>query len=181
MAIYEGKDKNGKLKRSFKLINNMDVANLYKLNIEKNKVIPKTDVETGYLIKHVIKKGISVILLQTENEEFDYNNQKWINDRIYIITGIDKDGIKLCYNKEARSTTDLIKYMIDKINKYNQANNITDKNGVIKKSKLTSPKGGDVIGKYKNFPYIKIKPNAFFAKVENVDFNITSTGKIEKC
>ena len=41
-------------------------------------------------------------------------------------------------------------------------------------------KGGKNIDNYKQFPWIKIGVNNFDCLVENIDFKITPTGKIEK-
>jgi CRISPR-associated endonuclease Csn1 len=70
--------------------------------------------------------------------------------------------------------------MNDVINFKNIENNVFDKSGIPKKSKLTTPKGGDVIGNFKEFPYIKIQPNNFYALLEGKDFKLTEWGEIVK-
>ena len=38
-------------------------------------------------------------------------NNHELGQRLYVIRGLDKDGIKLYYHQEARPTTDVIKFM----------------------------------------------------------------------
>lgn len=185
------------------LLNNLDAALLNKafgnIDILKddkafiNKVmqsnLPK-DIKNKFWnispeddLKYIIKKGLSVFLLKQE-DEIDHFLDKPIEllySRYYTVEGIDDDGIKLYHNSDARTKTDVLKYMNDVINQYNVENNLRDKNGNIKTSKLTSPKGGDVIDRYKEFPYIKIKPNNFNALIESVHFKINPIGQVIKC
>ena len=69
------------------------------------------------------------------------------------------------------------------LNDFFLKNNIEDDKGKIRKikeSKLTTPKGGDVIDNHKKFPYIKFKVSNFDALIEGIDFNISSIGEIKK-
>lgn len=161
-----------------------DAGEYYKVSNKGHRkiypLVPETNKDTGYPLKLILLKNQTVLLLREYEEEPQLDNKEWLNERMYIIKGIDEDGVKLYYNKEARMTTEVIKHMNDVINKFNKENNIIDKKGNIKESKLTSPKGGDVIGKYKEFPYIKFKPNGFNALVEGIDFEITTTGEIKQ-
>jgi len=134
-------------------------------------------------IKYLLNKGLSVFLIKDKDELENFFDEsiEFLNSRYYTVEGIDDDGIKLFHNSDARAKTDVLKYMNDIIDQYNLENNLRDKNGNIKISKLTSPKGGDVIDKYKEFPYIKIKPNNFNALIEGVHFRISPIGQIIKC
>lgn len=51
---------------------------------------------------------------------------------------------------------------------------------IVKESKLSTPKGGDVIDKAELFPYVKFKPSNFNGLVEGIDFKISSLGKITR-
>jgi CRISPR-associated endonuclease Csn1 len=236
LAIYEGKNNKNKTVRESILLNNIQAGDYFRIGSKKKRVedhydiVPEYYPETKYPIKYLLKKSQNVILLNNPDEDVFWNNQDWLKNRLYIITGIDEDGIKMYYHQEARATTDVIKFMnniidnnkfeelipefslidnvnleelfqqlndpennkkdfFDKINKllndYYSNNNITDPKGNIKKfklseSKLTSPKGGDVVDKYYDFPYIKFKPNGFHGLIENVHFKFDIIGRIIK-
>ncbi|MBL4651339.1 MAG: hypothetical protein JKY53_00530 [Flavobacteriales bacterium] len=242
MAIYEGVDKKGNIKRASELVNNIEAGEYYKLSNKKGRIevdielVPHKHLETGYQLLQknskpfIIKKGCSAILLNDNEEQAEWENQKWLKERLYVVSGIDEDGIKLNYHQEARAGTDVITYMNEIINfqkfeelipelseiegvdienfksnfnnvgikkkeffkklqetlnSHYKENNIIDEKGNIKavkakESGLTTPKGGGVVGKYKEFPYVKFKPNGFYGLLEGVDFKITPTGKIEK-
>tara|TARA_R110001592_G_scaffold36893_6_gene123632 strand:- start:3229 stop:8091 length:4863 start_codon:yes stop_codon:yes gene_type:complete len=242
MAIYEGKNEKGKIERAYELVNNIDAGEYYKLSNKKDRkekninLVPEKHIETDFPLIYqnskpfIIKKGISAIILSDNDECVEWENQNWLKNRLYVLSGIDKDGIKLNHNQEARMGTDTIKFMNDIIDKQKLENvipellkiknlsidsikedfvnpeikrkdffsslqktindsykeyNIADNKGKIKtiklkESSLTTPKGGNVIDNYKSFPYIKFKSSGFYAKIENIDFKITPTGKIAK-
>ena len=95
------------------------------------------------------------------------------------------DSIKADFVNPEIKRKDFFSTLQKIINDYYKENNIADNKGKVKtiklkESGLTTPKGGDVIDNYKSFPYIKLKPSGFYAKIENIDFKITPTGKIVK-
>ncbi len=240
MVVYEGLDKKGKVARAYELINFLDAGNFYKLKNKKERkngnlsLIPEKHLELGYNILKsnnkplILKKGLSVILYKNQIDELDFSNTNSLINRLYKITGLDDDGIKLVYNLNARKSTENISYMNEIINeqklyevkddldalglwnqiffdfknqtikrtdffknlntllnKYYKENGVFDSKGKIKEVKikqsgLTTPKGGNVIDNFKEFPYIKFKVNNFNALVEGFDFNISSTGKIKR-
>ena len=238
MAIYEGLDKKGNTERAFELINYMDAGYYYKLKSKNERrkniisLIPEKHLETGFnLLKSnnkpiILKKGLNVILYKNEKEEINFNNPNSIIKRLYKISGLDKDGIKLTYCVSAKGSTENIAYMNDVINeqklfqirseienlglwdnifsdfkndnikkavffkslndllnKHYLENNVYDSKGLIKKVKfkesgLTTPKGGDVIDNFKDFPYIKFKASNFNALIEGIDFKILPSGRV---
>ncbi|WP_376777405.1 type II CRISPR RNA-guided endonuclease Cas9 [Flavobacterium covae] len=239
MAIYEGLDIKGKSERAFELINYLDAGFYYKsknINERKNAIIslvPEKHLETGFnLLKSngkpiILKKGLNVILYKEKKEEIDFNNNSVIK-RLYKISGLDKDGIKLTYAVSALGSTENIAYMNNVINKqklfqfkkdieeigiwesiysdfknenikksiffkklndllneHYSKNDIYDSAGIIKKIKikesgLTTPKGGNVIDNFNDFPYIKFKASNFNALIEGIDFKVLPSGKIQK-
>lgn len=129
MAIYEAKGKGDKVLRAYEIVNNIDAGDFYKLSKYKDReedniaLIPELHIETGFPLKHqnskplIIKKGQSCIILKDESDSVDWNDKNWLNSRLYIITGIDKDGIKLSHHQDARAGTDALKFMNDVINR----------------------------------------------------------------
>lgn len=162
MAIYEGTDETGEIKRNFELINMYDAAEYFKLSNSNHRkehpIVPPT--KDGLPLKTVIKKGMMILLYdKSPNEIWDLEESER-QQRFYEIVQLDTEssGIKLMYHQEARIRPEVTKHMGLK----------------------TGQKGGKNIGKYKAFPYIKISVKQFDALIQGVDFIISSTGKIQK-
>jgi len=164
MAIYEIKDENGKIKRSCKLVNMLEAGQYYKLSNKKHRklypIVPEKNIENEYSLKYILTKGLMVLLYEKHPEKIWEISDKERLTRLYEITQLDTEQscIKLLYHQEAREKNKITKYMGLK----------------------SGMKGGKNIGKFKEFPWIKIGPNDFDALVEGFDFNITPTGKIKK-
>jgi len=164
MAIYEGKDKKGKVKRSSELINMLDAGKLLKLKRENNstnEIVSKIDKKTNYPLKYVLTKGKMVLLYENTPEEIWEISDNERLERLFEITQLDRAkgaGIKLLYHQESREKKKITVFMGLKV----------------------GMKGGKNIGKHKQYPWIKIGHNSFDALVEGYDFNITPTGRIEK-
>jgi CRISPR-associated endonuclease Csn1 len=164
MAIYEIKDENGKIKRICKLVNMLEAGQYYKLSNKKYRklypIVPEKNIENEYSLKYILIKGLMVLLYEKCPENIWEMSDKERLTRLYEITQLDTEQscIKLLYHQEAREKKEITKYMGLK----------------------SGMKGGKNIGKFKEFPWIKIGPNAFDALVEGFDFNITPTGKIIK-
>ena len=154
MVIYEGKDKKGNLKRSFKLINNMEVArNLEKQNNER--IIPNT-IEIGRKSKTilnkkgVLKKGVLVIFYENNPDEIWKLTIEEVRKRLYKIIAFENDGrIQFRFHQEAQPDGDL--------NKSSSINFETPN------EKLRLSLGNCNI------------------LIQNTDFKFSKTGKIEKC
>ncbi|MFV0345370.1 MAG: type II CRISPR RNA-guided endonuclease Cas9 [Bacteroidales bacterium] len=231
MGIFEGKDKKGKILRDSVILNNLEGVSLLKDSSRKNLSFNEKEELNKLLdndnmrLTYILKQGMMVLLYKESPDEVWDLTKEQIKNRLYVIRGLDKDGIKLYFHNEARLTTDVIKRMNDKINTdyfeslaldLKQTQKILAEKGIklksekdinpnaikkedvykilgvnnielistkdiqpfIKTSKLTTPKGGDVIDKGADFPYVKFKPSNFNALVEGVDFKITPLGKI---
>ena len=164
MAIYEGKNKKGILKRSSELINMLDAGKLLKLkrsSNDKNKeIVSELDEKTNYPLKYVLTKGKMVLLYEnTPKEIWELSDNERL-ERLFEITQLDKEGngIKLLYHQEAREKKKITAFMGLKV----------------------GMKGGKNIGEHKKFPWLKIGHNAFDALVEGYDFKITSLGEVVK-
>lgn len=165
MAIYEGLDKKGKLKRDFELVNNIDAGEYYKLSNKKhrenNDLVPNPHLKSGLPLKYILKKGIMVLMYDKNTDEiWELSDNQKLN-RLYEITQLDTEKyaeIKLLHHQEARAKKEITKFM-------------GLKNGM---------KGGKNLDSHRMFPWIKIGYTTFDCIVENIDFKITPTGKIEK-
>jgi len=163
MAIYEGENKKSILKRSSELINMLDASKLLKLkrsNHSRKEIVSEFDGKTNYPLKYVLTKGKMVLLYENSPEEIWELSDAEKLERLFEITQLDKEGngIKLLFHQEAREKKKITAFMGLKV----------------------GMKGGKNIGEHKEFPWIKIGPNAFDALVEGYDFKITPLGKIEK-
>lgn len=183
MALYEGKDSKGAVDRVGMLINTLDAGSYYKLSNKEQRdeypLAPLNHLENGFSFQCLLTKGQMVLLYNKMPDEIWESEEKWM-ERLYTITGLDDDGIKLMHHIEARGSTKVIAHMNDVITQQNFKEEKIDKEGKPKQSKLTTPKGGSVIGKFKEFPYVKFKPNGFNALLEGIDFQLTISGKIER-
>ncbi len=235
MAIYDGTDAKGMVKRDYKLINNLEGGDFFKKST-KDTLLPQnkhtindlinSGLDDDVTIKYVLKQGQSALLYTESPDELWEMNNHELGQRLYVIRGLDKDGIKLYYHQEARPTTDVIKFMNEVIDtgyrneckidtkktssllkslgikisdkeintiakesngKYLVLNNdgetlatLDEIDSLLKTSKLSTPKGGDVIGRKDEFPYIKFKAGNFKALVEGVDFELDTLGQITR-
>lgn len=169
LAIYEGEDEKGKFGRAYKIANNLMASTGY--------IFPETLGKMDLMA--TVQNGQLVLLYKESKDELVQLSKERLGERLFIIKGIDDDGIKLYFHQEARMTTQVIAFMNEVITEQNRVNGIVDKNGKIKQSKLTTPKGGDVIGRYAEFPYVKFKPSNFNALLEGRDFRLNVLGEIE--
>ncbi len=238
MVIYQNPENPSK--RAYELIKNIDAGHYFRRSRQKDRkkgiiqLYHSSHYETGWPILNVkgkdllIKKGMKIILLRTIDESPQFEDQNWINSRLYIVTGFDDDGIKLMHHQEARPRTEVIKHMNLVINKSNllagldflgknqvlsdiinyfkrelerdnidfqplfkkmieEIKNIANTNDPeikkliksLKPSKLTTPKGGDVVGRCKDFPYVKFKVSNFNGLFEKIHFLISEDGNIQ--
>ncbi len=169
MAIYESKDKKGKIKRDFNVINNHEAGEMFKSsnkNVKlENHLIPSTkiigDLELPF--KAIIKTGTMVILWENNPKEIWDLKTIELRKRFYKIVGISTNRVKsgakyynygniiLRHNQEATRASDLKTYD----------------------------------GKFKSDErYIgqrKLSHKQFNALIEGIDFKLTPLGKIEKC
>jgi CRISPR-associated endonuclease Csn1 len=161
MAIYEGVDEKGKLKRSNLLINNLEAARFYKKSNIENKMYPialEKD-KNGAPLKYILNKGKMVLIYdETPSELLEMDNLQLL-ENLFQITQIDVEAssIKLLHHSEAREKKAITLFMGLK----------------------SGMKGGKNLGDYKIFPWIKISVNNFDCLVEDYDFAISATGKIK--
>lgn len=119
MAIYEGVDKKGKIKRSYECINNINAGLYYKLSSREFRqnydIVPNPDDKTGLKLKYLLKKGIMVLFYRENIEEIFELKKNEINKRLYKLVKFDAQG-RLTFRPhfEARQASELIEsYNID--------------------------------------------------------------------
>ena len=186
IAMYESQTNTEKTIRDYRIVNLLDAAEYFKKSNSSHRenypIVEDVIYQNEFELKHKfnLKTGMKVIILKNNEQDINFADISWLHSRLYVVRGIDADGIKLYHHQEARQTTDVIKHMNEVINRKNISNNILDKNGKIKISKLTTPKGGDMFDKFKDFSYIKFKVSNFNALIEGVDFIISDLGNIKQ-
>ena len=157
LVIYEGTDNKNKISRESELIGNLDVGMYYRLSNKKERglypLFPQNSLKNNLPVKYLLKKGLFVLLWENSPEEIWDLNPTQLVQRLYKITQLDTEGqcIKLLYHQEARPGT-----------------------------LIGQPKGGKLIGEFREKPKIKLSPNQFDALVEGYDFKISIDGIIEK-
>lgn len=110
IAIYEG-EKNGKIKRDFEIVNNLDAVALSKDG--SNSIIP--DRKNGYLLKNLLKVGTMVLLYENTPEEIYESDQSNLSKRLYKVIGFSTLNVSansygriyFKHHMDARSSTEL--------------------------------------------------------------------------
>jgi len=160
MAIYEGLDKKGNVKRSCLLINMFEAGKYFKLsnNDKINYPIAPEKDENELPLKYILTKGKMVLMYDKSPDEFSEMSENKVLERLFQITQLDVEGscIKLLHHQEAREKKVITEFMGLKI----------------------GMKGGKNLGEHKNFPWIKISENSFDCLVQDYDFTISASGKI---
>ncbi|MHB1105829.1 MAG: type II CRISPR RNA-guided endonuclease Cas9 [Lutibacter sp.] len=124
MAIYEGLDKKGNIKRSFESVNYMDAGAYYKLSNKFNNddsLVPLQHLKTQLPLKYEVKKGDLVLFYKENKAEL---NEIAINDlgkRLYKVIGFEGDGrIQFRHHKTAMQQSSsnkeeltIVKFMVD--------------------------------------------------------------------
>ncbi|MFW6275839.1 MAG: type II CRISPR RNA-guided endonuclease Cas9, partial [bacterium] len=174
MAIYEGKDAKGKIKRDFQLLNNLEAGEFFKYSVQKDlksqnlnrlqNLIPEKKVQGKLQLpfKAFLKIGTMIILWEKLPEEIWDLSISEINKRLYKVVGMSVNRIKsgtkfyefgnivLRHNKEASAASEL-----------------KTQDGEFKfDEKYTAQR--------------KLSHNQFNALIEGVDFKLTPLGNIEK-
>lgn len=119
LAIYEGEDQKGKIKRDFELINNLN-AGILKNEINQKdgtiKFVPDYHRISNLPIKQILKIGTMVILWADSPSEVKNLPISEIGKRLYKVTGLSSitiqnkyrfGVIKLKHHREARPSTKL--------------------------------------------------------------------------
>ena len=157
LAIYEGLDSNGRLKRAFKLVSNLEAANFYRRSNLSEKGIhhivnPQKD---GYPLKYQLKIGTMVLLYENNPEEVWQLNQQGLQKRLYKVLRLgihsaNSIAITLIHHQEARPSSDI------------------------------KPKNGAYLSNEEFRPGIKMLHTQFKALVAGIDFELNDLGEITR-
>ena len=102
MAIYEGVDAKGKIKRSFQIVNNLEAAKFYNGKTNRYDLVPQSD-SNDYPLKYILRTGTMVLFYENNPEELYECSRAELSKRLYKVTGMAADGrIKFTYHQEAR-------------------------------------------------------------------------------
>lgn len=152
IAIYEGLDKKGKVKRSFETINLMDAGQYFKLSNkdfrDEYDIVTNPHDKTGLPLKYIMKKGLMVLFYKERPQELMELSIKDLNARLYKLSKFDAQG-RLTFRThfEARQASELKEiYSVD----------------------FEKP-----------FEQIRLQVSKLDMMVEGYDFKISSTGKID--
>lgn len=159
LAIYEGKDKKGKPKRTFELVSNFEAAQYFKVSADRSvrsDLVPLTDTN-GFQLKCILKTGTMVLFYENSPAELYDCSRKELTTRLYKVTGFST--LTVSSNSYGRLTL-----------KHHQearpAGELKAKNGVWTTNE-----------EYR--PVISLLHTQFNAYVEGYDFELTVTGEIK--
>ncbi|MCM1151381.1 MAG: CRISPR-associated protein Csn1 [Alistipes sp.] len=160
MALYEGTDRQGKTKRSFEIVSNLEAAQYFKASADRAArpdLVPRTDANE-YPRKYILKTGTMVLFYENSPEELFECTQAELTKRLYKVTGMSTLKLQQKYfygtltfrhHQEARPAGDL-------------------------KAKDGAWKSGE---EYR--PVIRILHTQFNAYVEGYDFELTVAGELK--
>lgn len=117
MAIYEGADRQGKTKRSFEIVSNLEAARYFKASADRTArpdLVPLTD-RNGYPLRYILKTGTMVLFYENSPEELYDCSQKELVKRLYKVTGFSTLTVSnnsygrftLKHHQEARAAGEL--------------------------------------------------------------------------
>lgn len=116
MGIYVGKNKNGKEKRDFELINLLDAVEYYNSGVSAQGIdILPTESKNGYPLRWKLKIGTMVLLYEETPEEIYELDEAGLCKRFYKVTGMSSMVVNGCnygilsllFHQEARSAKDV--------------------------------------------------------------------------
>lgn len=160
MAIYEGTDNKGKLKRSFKIVSNIEAVRYFKASTDKKlqmDLVPHSD-EVGNPLKCILKTGTMVLFYEKTPQELRECSQQDLVKRLYKVSGMSTLVVQKKYAYGALS----FKHHLEA----RPAGELKVKNGQWK------------IGEEYR-PIIGMNHTQLQAYIEGYDFDLTVDGKIE--
>jgi CRISPR-associated endonuclease Csn1 len=175
MAIYEGIDKKGNIKRDFEVVNRIDAGQFFKFSVQKvlkpqglgfvENLVPnnKTDKNIDLQLKAILKIGKLVILWEKSPDEIWELANFEIRKRLYKIIGLSNQRI-------VRPTGKIDEYATIVLRFHQTA--LPSKDLKIQDGKFQA---NEEIKQQR-----KLNHNQFNALVEGVDFTLNSLGELRK-
>lgn len=164
MAIYEGTDRKGKTKRTFKIVNNLDAVKFYNSKTNQDDLVTLSD-DNDYPLKCILHTGTMVLFYEHSVKELYNCSQTELVKRLYKVIKMSKDGrITFKYHQEARND-ELLKECYHKEHGQNAPKMLTN--------------GYSDINFESPHPKLLLSPSKFNMYVEGYDFELTITGEIK--
>ena len=102
MAIYEGTDSKGRVKRSFQIVNTMEATKFYNGKTNRYDLVPQSD-SNDYPLKCILRIGTMVLFYEKSADELRDCSKAELTKRLYKVAGMAADGrVKFTYHQEAR-------------------------------------------------------------------------------
>ncbi|MEC5166185.1 CRISPR-associated endonuclease Csn1 [Flavobacterium sp. PL11] len=126
LAVYEGLDKKGKLKRAYETINLLDAGQYFKLSNsdfkDKYDIVTSPHDKTGLPLKYILRKGLMVLFYKESPNELKDLPIKDLKVRLYKLSTFDAQGrLTFRTHSEARQASELKEiYNIDFENPFEQ-------------------------------------------------------------
>ena len=158
MGIYVGKNKSGKEKRDFELVNRLDAVGYYNSGVSAQGIdILRPESDNGYPLRWTLKIGTMVLLYDESPEEIYELGEAELCKRLYKITGMSSMVVNGCnygtlsllFHQEARPSKE-----------------VKVKKGAYKSGEQTRPA-------------IALYHTQFKALVQGCDFEMDDLGKIK--
>jgi CRISPR-associated endonuclease Csn1 len=186
MAIYEGRDAKGKIKRDIEIVNNLNAGEFYKLSTQNilkgqgvtdiNEVVPKfkTKQKVVMSLKGIVKTGTMVILLKDTSDEIRrllsqdqlYKRlYKVVKKRLYKVVKMDKDGRITFKFHQLASNDEMLKSDYENQHKSKAPKSLTN--------------GESFVDFEKPFPKLRLSPSKFDFLIEGKDFLISPSGRLK--
>ena len=164
MAIYEGVNAKGKVKRTFQIVNNLEAAKFYNGKTTRNDLVPLSD-SNDYPLKYILRAGTMVLFYESSPEELYECSRAELSKRLYKIVKMMKDGrVTFKYHQEARNDERL---RVDYEEEFGE------------KAPKSLTNGYSCVNFEVPYPKLLLSTGNFNMYVEGYDFELTVTGEIK--
>lgn len=151
MAVYEGTNANGKVKRALEIVNNIDAAAMLKISanpdLRAEGIVP--DDKNGLKFKFALKTGTMVLFYKDSPEEIWELEPHQLRKRLYKLTKMSANGqVMFRFHQEARIATEM--------------------GAAVSKVDFDDPS-----------PSLLLSPGSFNMLVQDYDFELTISGEVK--